>query len=279
MREVKSSSCRKSVKGTFTLVELLVVIAIIAILAALLMPALSKARESSRTSSCTNNQKNIMTAVLQYLDSNNGLINLQANGKNQPAYSFLLRWSRLLPPNPKLFQCPKMDALAYINAKNKGKNEAQAARYYFGKDNYDVSNWKELLACDGFAYSVNYKCRHHTGDPQVKYNNNGYGRAIYSPHPANSSDLRTLNSKMVKNPSTFLFIADGKRSDGQAHSMALWCISAGNWAGTVTDHHEKEKVLAGWLDGHVEMADEFKLKSWLWGADPEGKGKGIEFVR
>ncbi|MFQ3610670.1 MAG: prepilin-type N-terminal cleavage/methylation domain-containing protein [Fimbriimonadales bacterium] len=51
----------------FTLIELLVVIAIIAILAAILFPVFAQARESARQTSCTNNQKQIATSVLMYV--------------------------------------------------------------------------------------------------------------------------------------------------------------------------------------------------------------------
>ena len=63
------------VKGTvlmqkrngFTLIELLVVIAIIAILAAILFPVFAKVRENARRISCASNEKQMGTALVQYV--------------------------------------------------------------------------------------------------------------------------------------------------------------------------------------------------------------------
>ncbi|MDR2170456.1 MAG: DUF1559 domain-containing protein [Planctomycetaceae bacterium] len=55
----------------FTLIELLVVISIIGLLAGLLLPAIQSARESGRRITCTNNQRNVATALLVYENSKN----------------------------------------------------------------------------------------------------------------------------------------------------------------------------------------------------------------
>lgn len=55
----------------FTLIELLVVIAIIAVLAAILFPVFAQAREKARASTCLNNERQLMAAVMLYVQDNN----------------------------------------------------------------------------------------------------------------------------------------------------------------------------------------------------------------
>ena len=63
-------SAPRTQSRSFTLIELLIVIAIIAILAALLLPALRSARETAKRASCMNNQKSIGQYIHQYAAEN-----------------------------------------------------------------------------------------------------------------------------------------------------------------------------------------------------------------
>src|SRR5262245_21582761 len=63
------NAMRADRRSGFTLVELLVVIAIIGVLVGLLLPAVQAAREAARRAECSNNMKQLITALHMYHDT------------------------------------------------------------------------------------------------------------------------------------------------------------------------------------------------------------------
>lgn len=249
----------------FTLIELLVVIAIIAILASILMPALSSARKRAKTTTCTNNMKAVMVGYQQYGDNYNGITPLGSfEAVGMGTYSFMLRVLKY-QTNFKISFCPETNPLGYI-AKRKfsDANGLAVHKVWRGVQQYSgVADWRERLAMDEFAYSVNYQLHNQAGVTSGTMNR----EAQVALPGSTQNNNNVLNTNKVKKPTTFIVIGDGIKIDSSegnrfryVHGTQFY-NTINTWGAVPFDIHRERAVNVGYLDGHVNLADEGELRT------------------
>jgi len=159
------SSPRRPRAG-FTLIELLVVIAIIAILAAILFPVFAQARAKARQASCLSNNKQLLLAVMQYVqdyDETHPMCNFLTgttwgNASTTTPADFFGHtpardnyWSNAILPYIKNTQVDRCPSTAIERSDVFGVTSAQAGGYTFSETYNGYLNQWALAASNSPA--------------------------------------------------------------------------------------------------------------------------------
>ncbi|MDR1283456.1 MAG: DUF1559 domain-containing protein [Opitutaceae bacterium] len=142
----------------FTLIELLTVIAIIGILAAIILPTVSRVRRTARKVQCSNNMRQITTAMLLYANDSRGNLPVASDGSER--WDFMLRtYLGIVPaagggaasPTP-IYKCPE-DPRPLVVSESPAK---WARSYTLMRANDSENQWTRGIGVFGTVGGVHY---------------------------------------------------------------------------------------------------------------------------
>lgn len=236
---------QKNYKGksmSFTLIELLIVIAIIAILAGMLLPALSKARGAAHEAACKNNLKQISLGMNMYIDAYNDTYPTarEKNGAQR-------RWQTLISE--------------FINGSVMNTSAGSDA----GSGNMITNNILKCSATNKSDFQLDGSA--FPGEKRENYlrtGSYGYNWATFGPFEQDASVIRSfpVNSARTKSQSSTIMIGDTfgdyQKSENRPHSYTLDgpTMLNGRWGTsgkqTPADPRHNDRFNAAFGDGHVK---------------------------
>jgi prepilin-type N-terminal cleavage/methylation domain-containing protein/prepilin-type processing-associated H-X9-DG protein len=218
-------------KSSFTLIELLLVIAIIAILASMLLPALNKARGMGYLANCTNNQKQIGTAMVMYVGDSADFF---------PWYQYDIdastrwRWNTIL--------CKKYQV--------SGMSFWCSARPDWELSNVSIAGQWKTAQTKGLPAVTNYFWQFSSYGYNAFYIGKDWVR------PAGEADSTAKLGRMSKPSSTVLTAesASNERNAAGKENAGGYTIYATYYApgaGPVVRPVHDNRCVVAWADGHV----------------------------
>ena len=192
---------KRKLRHGFTLIELLVVIAIIAILAAMILPALARAKQKAHEAACVSNLRQWGLAQTMYLTDNQDIFPLPkiptgtpgsaGYNENSPGWSNFADFHNAGQGDNAWFN----GLPTYVGAKPLWEIASDPAGFVAGRKIFDcpaVIQPVEFTDPNRVVFNYGMNLKGNTGlDPSIVYGVN-------------------FRSTMVKNPSAYVFMGDGR---------------------------------------------------------------------
>jgi prepilin-type N-terminal cleavage/methylation domain-containing protein/prepilin-type processing-associated H-X9-DG protein len=225
----------------FTLIELLVVIAVIGILAALLTPVLANAKRKAAQIPCANNLKQLGTAMVIYLDDNDGTFPGIASRNIGFHPEDWIYWRTNTALYPPLEQSPLARALGH----------ADRTLFRCPLDQSDADRLSQLTDSQGpylFSYSL-------VGFGLDENNRNQGISSVFIGNPGNPEKYPFKQSS-VRNASAKILFGEepGSASGSDSPVPGVEVIQDGRWmpgVNVLTRRHNGQAVVA-FADGHAQ---------------------------
>lgn len=229
-------------KPSFTLLELMIVIAIIGILITILLPSLSKARAHANAAVCMSNQKQVFIVTNFFMNSYDGKIPPVTNGNNSTENPYTDMWN----------------STGAYSGNTKAKYQRYMGFIFDNDKGYlsenDVVFWRKIKEEDAI-----YKC---PVDERVKIGQTEARVSSYAPnmnlwqHWGNWKSQNPLNVTPVEKPSEAVLVGDGAGGmyirdwDINLKDDLFYGYSRLEDEGIVL-RHPRQSALFTYLDGHV----------------------------